>query len=101
MLGSHALLFVALLLLGWFDIYGYIRFVAFLAPTRLGVLGGIVMGVGLRTKFKNSVPSARAGLPPRLQLFGLDQRPYEFIPEQQDAGLGLVFYPGAAIDAAA
>ena len=80
-------------LLGWFDIVGYVRYVAFFWP----YLGPPVLLYGpffVRPLFKNVSPAARAGLP--ASRYG--NAPYEFLGGND---IGLVFYPGAAVEAAA
>jgi hypothetical protein len=73
-----------------FDIVGFMRCVAYLWPS-LGPLG-LVLTLPLRFKFKNASPAARAGLP------RISFAPYEFVGGDS---VGLVFYPGAAVEAAA
>ena len=77
-------------LLGWFDIVGFARFVGFVWP----YFGppALLFAVALRPKFRNASPAARAGLP------RVGFAPYEFVGGDS---VGLVFYPGAAIEAAA
>ena len=43
----------AVVLLAWFDIIGFIKFVAFVRPY-FGVAGGLAFGCVLRPKFKNA-----------------------------------------------
>ena len=77
-------------LLSYFDIVGFARCVAYLWPS-LGPTG-LVLTLPLRFKFKNASPAARAGLP------RISFAPYEFVGGDS---VGLVFYPGAAVEAAA
>ena len=77
-------------LLAYFDVVGFARCVAYLWPS-LGPTG-LVLPLPLRFKFKNASPAARAGLP------RISFAPYEFVGGDS---VGLVFYPGAAVEAAA
>ena len=78
-------------LLAWFDIVGCAQCVAYCWPY-FGLKSFLIAGI-IRSKFKSATPAARAGLPaPR---YGWS--PYEFIGGDE---VGLVFYPGAAVEAA-
>ena len=79
-------------LLAYLDIVGCAQCVAFLWPY-FGLQSFLIPAI-IRSKFKSATPAARAGLPaPR---YGWS--PYEFIGGDD---VGLVFYPGAAVEAAA
>ena len=79
-------------LLAWFDVVGCAQCVAYCWPY-FGLKSVLIAGI-IRSKFKSATPAARAGLPaPR---YGWS--PYEFIGGDE---VGLIFYPGAAVEAAA
>ena len=77
-------------LLAWFDIVGCAQCVAYCWPY-FGLKSFLIAGI-IRSKFKSATPAARAGLP------RIGFAPYEFVGGDS---VGLVFYPGAAVEAAA
>ena len=79
-------------LLAWLDIVGCAQCVAFLWPY-FGLQSFLIPGI-IRSKFKSAPPAARAGLP----ALRYGWSPYEFIGGDE---VGLIFYPGAAVEAAA
>jgi hypothetical protein len=79
-------------LLAWFDIVGCAQCVAYCWPY-FGLKSFLIAGI-IRSKFKSATPAARAGLP----ALRYGWSPYEFIGGDE---VGLVFYPGAAVEAAA
>ena len=79
-------------LLAWFDVVGCAQCVAYCWPY-FGLKSFLIAAM-IRSKYKNASPTARANLPaPR---YG--SKPYEFIGGDE---VGLIFYPGAAVEAAA
>ena len=79
-------------LLAWFDVVGCAQCVAYCWPY-FGLKSFLIAGI-IRSKFKSATPAARAGLP----ALRYGWSPYEFIGGND---VGLVFYPGAAVEAAA
>ncbi len=79
-------------LLAWFDIVGCAQCVVYCWPY-FGLKSFLIAGI-IRSKFKSATPAARAGLP----ALRYGWSPYEFIGGND---VGLVFYPGAAVEAAA
>jgi hypothetical protein len=79
-------------LLAWFDIVGCAQCVAYLWPY-FGLQSFLIPGL-IRTKYKSATPAARVGLP----ALRYGWSPYEFIGGEE---VGLIFYPGAAVEAAA
>ena len=79
-------------LLAWLDIVGCAQCVAFLWPY-FGLQSFLIPGL-IRTKYKSATPAARVGLP----ALRYGWSPYEFIGGDE---VGLIFYPGAAVEAAA
>ena len=77
-------------LLAYFDIVGCAQCVAYCWPY-FGLKSFLIAGI-IRSKFKSATPAARAGLP------RIGFAPYEFVGGDS---VGLVFYPGAAVEAAA
>ena len=83
---------LAAALLAFIDIVGCVQCVAYLWPY-FGLQSLLIPGI-IRSKFKSATPAARAGLP----ALRCGWSPYEFIGGDE---VGLVFYPGAAVEAAA
>ena len=79
-------------LLAYFDIVSCAQCVAYLWPY-FGLQSFLIAGI-IRSKFKSATPAARAGLP----ALRYGWSPYQFIGGDE---VGLVFYPGAAVEAAA
>ncbi len=79
-------------LLAYLDVIGFARCVSYLWPY-FGLQSFLIPGL-IRSKYKSATPAARAGLP----ALRYGWSPYEFIGGDE---VGLVFYPGAAVEAAA
>ena len=77
-------------LLAYIDIVSCAQCVAYCWPY-FGLKSFLIAGM-IRSKYKNAPPAARAGLP------RISFAPYEFVGGDS---VGLVFYPGAAVEAAA
>jgi len=77
-------------LLACLDIVGCAQCVAYCWPY-FGLKSFLIAAM-IRSKFKNATPAARAGLP------RIGFAPYEFVGGDS---VGLIFYPGAAVEAAA
>ena len=79
-------------LLAYFDVVACGQCIVYLWPY-FGLKSFLIAG-SIRSKYKSATPAARAGLP----ALRYGWSPYEFIG---GSDVGLVFYPGAAVEAAA